>query len=94
MPVRIAAIEVGHWHALFDAAYLKTLARMPDMQLVGVQDPDPAMAAQRAAQVGGPPTFTDYREMLSITRPDFVLALGRPSTMAGHATPARVPKRS
>ena len=26
LPVRIAAIEVGHWHSLFDAAYLKTLA--------------------------------------------------------------------
>jgi predicted dehydrogenase len=85
MPVRIAAIEVGHWHALFDAAYLKTLARMPDVQLVGVQDPDAAMATQRSAQVGSPPVFTDYREMLSTTRPDFVLALGRPSTMAAIA---------
>ena len=85
MPVRIAAIGVGHWHALFDAAYLKTLARMPDVQLVGVQDPDAAMAAQRAAQVSEPSTFTDYREMLAKTRPDFVLALGRHSEMAGIA---------
>ena len=83
--IRIAAIEVGHWHALFDAAYLTALARMPDVQLVGVQDPEPAMAAQRSAQVGGPPVFTDYREMLSKTRPDFVLALGRHSAMAGIA---------
>lgn len=82
MPVRIAAIEVGHWHSLFDAAYLKTLAQMPEVRLVGVQDPDAAMAAQRAAQVGGPPTFTDYREMLAATLPDFVLALGRHSAMA------------
>lgn len=85
MPIRIAAIGVGHWHSLFDAAYLKTLARMPDVQLVGVQDPDAALAAQRAAQVGAPPVFTDYRDMLSKTRPDFVLALGRPDTMAGTA---------
>src|SRR5262245_40398316 len=85
MPVRIAAIEVGHWHALFDAAYLKTLAGMPDVKLVGVQDPDAELAAQRSAQAGGPPVYTDYREMLSATRPDFVLALGRPSTMAGIA---------
>jgi len=85
MTIRIAAIEVGHWHALYDADYLKTLSGMPEVQLVGVQDPDSAMAAQRAAQVGGPPSYTDYREMLSITRPDFVLALGRPSTMAGIA---------
>ena len=85
MPVRIAAIGVGHWHSLFDAAYLKTLARMPDVQLVGVQDPDAAMALQRAAQLGEPPTFTDYREMLAKTRPDFVVTLGRHSEMAGIA---------
>jgi predicted dehydrogenase len=85
MTVRIAAIEVGHWHSLYDAAYLKTLVKMPDMQLVGVQDPDAAMAAARAAELGGPPVFTDFREMLAATRPDFVVALGRPSAMAGIA---------
>ncbi len=85
MPIRIAAIGVGHWHSLFDAAYLKTLARLPEAQLVGVQDADAAMVAQRAAQVGGPPAFTDYRDMLANTRPDFVLALGRHSEMAGIA---------
>ena len=85
MSIRIAAIEVGHWHSLFDAAYLKTLARMPDVRLAGVQDPDAAMAAQRASQLGGPPVFTDYREMLAKTKPDFVVALGRHSAMAGIA---------
>ena len=85
LPVRIAAIGVGHWHSLFDAAYLKTLARMPEAQLVGVQDPDAALAAQRAGQVGDPPIFTDYRNMLAKTRPDFVLVLGRHSAMAGIA---------
>ena len=85
MPVRIAAIGVGHWHSLFDAAYLKTLAGMPEVRLVGVQDPDAAMAAQRAAQLGGPPAFTDHRDMLAKTRPDFVVALGRHSDMAGVA---------
>ena len=84
-PVRIAAIGVGHWHSLYDAAYLKALARMPDVQLVGVQDPDAALAAQRAGQVGDPLVFTDYRKMLGATRPDFVLALGRHSAMAGIA---------
>jgi len=81
-PVRIAAIGVGHWHALFDAAYLKTLVRIPGVRLVGVQDPEAAIAAQRAAELGGPPTFTDYRAMLAETRPDFVIALGRHSAMA------------
>jgi len=85
MPIRVAAIEVGHWHSLFDAAHLKTVARMPEVRLVGVQDPDEALAAHRAAQVGEPPVFTDYRDMLSKTRPDFVLALGRHNAMAGIA---------
>ena len=85
MTIRIAAIEVGHWHSLFDAAYLRTLAKTPEVQLVGIQDPDAGMAAARARELGGPPAFTDYREMLARTRPDFVVALGRPSAMAGIA---------
>ena len=84
-PVRIAAIGVGHWHSLYDAAYLKSLAQMPEVQLVGVQDADAALAAQRAAQVGEPPVFTGYPEMLGNTRPDFVLVLGRHNAMAGVA---------
>ncbi len=84
-PVRMAAIGVGHWHSLYDAAYLKALARMPEVRLVGVQDADAALAAQRAAEVGGPAVFTDYRDMLGHTRPDFVLVLGRHNAMAGVA---------
>jgi predicted dehydrogenase len=82
MPVRIAAIGVGHWHSLFDAAYLKTLAGMPEVTLVGIEDPDPAIASQRSEQLGRPPVFSDYREMLAKTRPDFVIVLGRHNAMA------------
>lgn len=82
MPIRIAAIEVSHWHALYDAAYLRHLYAMPDVELVGLQDPSAEVAAARAAEVGNPPIFTDYRQMLDHTRPDFVLALGRHSVMA------------
>jgi predicted dehydrogenase len=85
MRVRIAAIEVGHWHSLFDAAYLKTLVRLPGVELVAVQDPDSALAAQRAAQLGGPPVHTDYRDMLAKVKPDFVVALGRHNAMAAIA---------
>lgn len=80
--MRIAAIEVSHWHSLWDAAYLRHLAGMPDVQLVGLQDPSAAVAAKRAAALGNPPVFTDYRKMLAETRPDFVIALGRHSSMA------------
>jgi predicted dehydrogenase len=83
--VRVAAIGAGHWHSLYDAAYLKTLARMPDAKLVAVHDPDAALAARRAAELGGPPAFDDYRAMLERTRPDFVIVLGRHCDMAAAA---------
>lgn len=83
--IRIAAIEVSHWHALNDAAYLRHLVSMPDVKLVGIQDGDPALVARRAAEVRNPPTFTDYNEMLAATRPDFVVALGRHKRMAAIA---------
>jgi predicted dehydrogenase len=55
---------------------------MPDVELVAIQDSDPRLVAKRAAEVGSPPTFTDYKEMLAKNRPDFVVALGRHSQMA------------
>ena len=73
MSIRIAAIGVSHWHSLYDAAYLHRLARMPDVQMVGLHDPNPQIAAHRAAAVGNPPIFTDYAQMLGETHPDFVL---------------------
>ena len=82
MTIRIAAIEVSHWHALHDAAYLRHLVAMPDVELVAVQDSDAGLVAKRAAEVGNPATFTDYRQMLATIRPDFVLALGRHRQMA------------
>jgi predicted dehydrogenase len=85
MTIRIAAIEVNHWHALYDAAYLRHLVAMPDVELVAIQDSDADLAAKRAAEVGSPPTFTDYRKMLATTHPDFVVALGRHRQMAGIA---------
>jgi len=85
MTIRVAAMEVSHWHALHDAAYLRHLVAMPDVELVAVQDSDAGLVAKRAAEVGSPPTFTDHRQMLARTRPDFVVALGRHRQMAGIA---------
>jgi predicted dehydrogenase len=85
MPVRVAAIGVSHWHSLYDSAYLRHLAAMSDVEIVGLHDPDAAIAAHRAAALGHPPTFSDYREMLARTRPDFVIALGRHADMAAVA---------
>ncbi len=85
MTIRVAAIGVSHWHALYDAAYLRHLVATPDVALVAVHDGDAGIVAKRAAEVGNPPTFTDYGQMLAATRPDFVLALGRHRQMAGIA---------
>ena len=76
MPIRVAAIGVTHWHSLYDSAYLKHLAGMPDFELVAVHDTNAEIAAKRAAVLGDPPIFTDYREMLAKVRPEFVIALG------------------
>ena len=80
--MRVAAIEVSHWHSLYDAAYLRILAGMRDVELVGLHDPRAECGRERAAAVGNPPVFTDYREMLAKTKPDFVVALGQHSRMA------------
>ena len=81
--MRIAAIEVSHWHSLHDAAYLRILAGIPDVELVGLHDPDAGIAAARAEALGvGAPVFTDHQEMLARTKPDFVVALGQHRRMA------------
>jgi len=85
MAIRVAAIEVSHWHALYDAAYLRHLVAMPDVELVAIQDSDGGLVAKRATEIGSPPTFTDYKKMLATTRPDFVVALGRHRQMAAIA---------
>jgi predicted dehydrogenase len=85
MTIRVAAVGVSHWHALNDAAYLRHLVAMPDVQLVAIQDSDAGLVANRAAEVGSPPTYTDYTMMLSEVRPDFVVALGRHRQMAAIA---------
>jgi predicted dehydrogenase len=85
MTIRVAAIQVSHWHALNDAAYLRHLVAMPDVELVAIQDSDSDLVARRAAEVGNPPTFTDYQKMLAAIRPDLVVALGRHRQMAAIA---------
>src|SRR5690349_13087157 len=79
--MRITLIGVSHWHTSF---YLDPLLTMPDIQVVGVSDPDPARAADLAAHASCP-AFADYREMCAKLRPDFVFALGRHCDMADEA---------
>jgi predicted dehydrogenase len=75
IPKRVAAIGVGHWHSLYDAAYLNVLIDL-GCGIVAVSDPDERIARDRADRVGAAP-FTDYRRMVETTKPEFVVALGR-----------------
>jgi predicted dehydrogenase len=83
MTISIAVIGANHWHTLYDAAYLRRLIEMPDVRVVAIHDDDLQIAGERAAAIGGGiPTFSTYPLMLSETKPDFVLALGRHDRMA------------
>ncbi len=48
-PVRIGMLSVAHVHAPW---YLDALAAMPDVELTGLWDADPALAAERARASG------------------------------------------
>ena len=83
MTIRVAAIGVCHWHSIYDSAYLRHLAAMEDVEIVGVHDDEPDIVAHRVSEIGGGiPTFTRYSDMLDDLEPDFALALGRHDTMA------------
>jgi hypothetical protein len=53
MTIRVAAIEVSHWHALHDTAYLRHLIAMPDVELVAIQDSMPILSRDARPSWGG-----------------------------------------
>ena len=84
-PVRVAMVGAGHWHALYDACYLKHLSSFDDVQVVGIQDSDPTVAQARADELGLTAAYDDIDELISHSSPDFVVALGRHDEMAATA---------
>jgi predicted dehydrogenase len=72
-------IGAGHYHAFSPPNYLRIL-QTEKTDIVGVHDPDAAIASKYAAQVGSVP-FTDYRSLVEKTRPEFIVALGRHAAM-------------
>jgi predicted dehydrogenase len=78
---RVALIGVGHWHLRL---YLEPLRKLDDVTIIGVTDPDPAVAARWGAELGCR-SSTDYRALCQQDRPDFVFALGRHCDMAAEA---------
>ena len=71
--LRIAFIGVSHWHALL---YYKPAARLPNVRIVAVSDPDP-IVAERVGQELEAKVFLDYRALLAEARPDFAFAFAR-----------------
>ena len=83
MPIRVAAIGMSHWHSLYDSAYLRQLAAMPDVRIVGIHDDNAEIASHRANEIDRDiPISADYKQMIKEVKPDFVLALGRHDTMS------------
>lgn len=80
-PQRVAVIGAGHYHATLAPFYLQIL-KNEKLNIVGVHDPDRAIAEDRARRCGSTP-FTDYRAMIDKTRPEFVLSLNRHVDMPG-----------
>jgi hypothetical protein len=79
IPKRVAVTEVSHWHSVNDASYLHILRDL-GCDIVGVSDRFAQIAEDRAQRFGGT-LFTDYRQMIEATKPEFVIALGRHSDM-------------
>jgi predicted dehydrogenase len=78
-PQRVAVISVSHWHSTYDASYLRVLLGL-GVDIVGVSDENKAIAEDRAGKFEST-AFTDYRDMLDRTKPDFVVALGKHAEM-------------
>ncbi len=74
-PQRVAVIGAGHYHATLPPNYLRILQN-EKLDIVGVHDPDKAVAEDRAKRCGST-AYTDYRAMIDKTKPEFVLSLNR-----------------
>ena len=80
-PKRVAVIGAGHYHATLAPFYLRILQN-EKLDIVGVHDPDRAIAEDRAKRCGST-AYTDYRAMIDKTKPEFVLSLNRHVDMPG-----------
>jgi hypothetical protein len=63
MTIRIAAIEVSHWHALNDAAYLRHLVAMPDAERSPSKTPTPASSRHERPRWARRPSQTTQRRI-------------------------------
>jgi predicted dehydrogenase len=78
-PQRVAVVGIDHYHAISPPNYLQILAA-EKLDILGIHAPDAALATKYATQYKSTP-YTDYRQMIDKTKPDFIVALGKHSAM-------------
>jgi predicted dehydrogenase len=79
--MRLAFIGASHWHL---PLYLEPALTVPGVTVAGVSDPDPAVTAKLARELGCEGD-ADYRALCRRIKPDFVFALGRHIDMPAQA---------
>lgn len=77
MPLRVAFTGVSHWHL---DLYLPVVLGLPDVEVVGVSDPNTAVAERVGTQVGCAFSASSS-QLLDRTTPDFVFVLGTHADM-------------
>src|SRR4051812_15934134 len=78
-PQRVAVVGIDHYHAISPPNYLQILAA-EKLDILGIHAPDAALAAKYATQYKSTP-YTDYRQMIDKSKPEFIVALGKHSAM-------------
>jgi predicted dehydrogenase len=78
---RVAVLGVSHWHL---SLYLDPLMQQTDVRVVGISDPDPAVALHHGRRLACD-FDTDFRALCERCAPEFVFALGRHCDMAEEA---------
>ena len=73
---RVAVIGIDHYHAISAPDYLRILKSESDVDIVGIHAPHIELATKYATMYNTTP-YSDYREMVEKTKPQFVVTLGK-----------------
>ncbi|TPI41327.1 Gfo/Idh/MocA family oxidoreductase [Mesorhizobium sp. B3-1-6] len=79
--MKVVFIGVSHWHL---DLYMAPFLDVPDVELVGISDPDPEVVRALSARFKCEGD-TDFKRLCRKLKPDFVFALGRHIDMPGEA---------
>jgi|SRR5579862_1529112 len=80
MSVRVAVAGLG---AVADRIHLPACRAVPEIEIVGACDPDPAARERLSSKFSLPRTFVSVDEMLLTTRPDVLIVGTPPDAHAG-----------